>query len=93
MREVPYRTKLRRTKVTKYFGGDENFVGRKIWSDENFVQIFFLNVTVNDRLSANWRDFINNTKFPMDKMFCRTKVTKISIGDENFVRRSLVRYI
>ena len=66
--------------MTKYFGGDENF-----------VQTFFY-VTVNDRLSAHCRDFRNNTKFPMDKIFCWTKVTKISNGDdENFVRRSLVR--
>ena len=77
--------KLRRTKVTKFFGGDENFVRRK------FGPNLFLNVTLNDRLSAHCRDFRNNTKFSMDKIFCRTKVTKFSNGDENFVRRSLVR--
>ena len=76
--------------MTKFFGGDENFVRRKIWYDENFVQIFFLNVTVNDRLSAHCRDFRNNTKLSMDKIFCRTKVTKISNGDENFVRRKIL---
>ena len=39
--KIPYRTKLRRTKVTNFFGGDENFVRRKILSDESFVQFFF----------------------------------------------------
>ena len=76
-KKVPYRTKLRRTKVTKFFGGDENFVRRKILSDEHFVQKFFY-VTVNDRLSAHCRDFRNNTKLPIDKKFLSGE------SDENF---------
>ena len=73
---IPYRTKLRRTKVTKFF-----------WGDENFVHIFFINVTVNDRLSANCRDFRNNTIFQWTIFFVGRKwrkflmVTKI-LSDE-----------
>ena len=29
---IPYRTKLRRTKVTKFYGGDEKFGPTKIYS-------------------------------------------------------------
>ena len=35
-KDVPYRTKQCRTKVTKFFAGNENFVRRKFLSDENF---------------------------------------------------------
>ena len=35
---LPYRTKQCRTKVTKFFVGDENFVRQIILSDENFGQ-------------------------------------------------------
>ena len=66
---IAYRTKLRRTKVTKFFGGDENFVQRKIWSDENLSKFIFLNVTVNDRLSAHCRDFRINTFFQWTKLW------------------------
>ena len=33
-RTVPYRKKLSRTKVTKFFGGDEKFCSTKILSDK-----------------------------------------------------------
>ena len=35
---IPYRTKIRRTKSSKFWLGIENFVRRKILSVENFVQ-------------------------------------------------------
>ena len=38
--EIPYRTKIRRTKVSKFQLGVENFVRRNILSVENFVQYF-----------------------------------------------------
>ena len=42
---IPYRTKQCRTKVTKFLGSDENFVRRKILSDESFVIfVFFENL-------------------------------------------------
>ena len=34
--DIPYRTKKCRTKVTKFFESDENFVRRNILSDEKF---------------------------------------------------------
>ena len=37
---IPYRTKIRRTKVSKFQLGVENFVRRNILSVENFVQYF-----------------------------------------------------
>ena len=37
---LPYRTKIRRTKVSKFQLGVENFVRRNILSVENFVQYF-----------------------------------------------------
>ena len=37
---LPYRTKIRRTKVLKFQLGVENFVRRNILSVENFVQHF-----------------------------------------------------
>ena len=38
--KIPYRTKIRRTKVSKFHLGVENFVRRNILSVENFVQYF-----------------------------------------------------
>ena len=37
---IPYRTKIRRTKLSKFRLGVENFVRRKILSVENCVQCF-----------------------------------------------------
>ena len=37
---LPYRTKIRRTKVSKFQFGVENFVRRNILSVENFVHYF-----------------------------------------------------
>ena len=36
--KIPYRTKIRRTKVPKIWLGAENFVRRKYLSAENFVR-------------------------------------------------------
>ena len=36
--QIPYRTKIRRTKLSKFWLGVENFVRRKILFVENFVR-------------------------------------------------------
>ena len=56
---VLYRTKQCRTKVTQFFAGDENFVKRKILSDEkfclanNFVQNQIFEYCLNSQMSLN----------------------------------------
>ena len=44
---IPYRTKIRRTKVSKFQPSVENFVRRNILSVENFVQ--YLNTKVKQK--------------------------------------------
>ena len=76
---LPYRTKIRRTKLSKFRLGVENFVRRKILSVENFVQYF--NTKVRQKLDKL-------SKFRLD---VENFVQRNILSDENFVRRNFVR--
>ena len=77
---IPYRTKIRRTKVSKFQLGVENFVRRNILSVENFVQYFNTKVRQKSdktvEISAWCRKFCP-TKYFVRRKFCPTKFCPI----------------
>ena len=77
---IPYRTKIRRTKLSKFRLGVENFVRRKILSVENFVQRFNTKVRQKSdkivEISAWCRKFCP-TKYFVRRKFCPTKFCPI----------------
>ena len=73
---IPYRTKIRRTKSSKFWLGIENFVRRKILSVENFVQYFNAKVSQKSDKSVEisaWRRKFCPTKYFVRRKFCPTK--------------------
>ena len=74
--KVPYRTKIRRTKLSKFRPCIENFVRRKILSVENFVQYF---IKSQAKIGQNCRNFGLVSKILSDKIFCPTKIVSNEI--------------
>ena len=95
----PYRTKIRRTKLSKFRLGFEHFVRRK------FCPIF--QYKSQAKIGQNCRKFSLVSKILTDEIFWlskilsnisiqksvknRTKVSKFRLGIENFLRRKFVR--
>ena len=69
---IPYRTKIRRTKVSKFQLSVENFVRRNILSVENFVQ--YLNTKVRKKIGQNCRNFGLVSKILSDEILCPSKI-------------------
>ena len=77
---LPYRTKIRRTKVSKFQLGVENFVRRNILSVENFVQYFNTKVRQKSDKTAEisaWCRKFCPTKYFVRRKFCLTKFCPI----------------
>ena len=72
---LPYRTKIRRTKLSKFRLGVENFVRRKTLSVENFVQCF--NTKVRQKSDKSVEISARCRKFCLTKHFVRRKFCSI----------------
>ena len=70
---LPYRTKIRRTKLSKFRLGVESFVRRKILSVENFVRCFNTKVRQKSdesvEISAWCRNFFQTKYFVRRKLY------------------------
>jgi len=93
---IPYRTKIRRTKVSKFQLGVENFVRRNILSVENFVQYFNTKVRQKSdktvEISAWCRKFCP-TKYFVRRKFCPTKFCPIRYFIQMSSKSKLLLYI
>ena len=78
---IPYLTKIRRTKLPKIWLGAENFVRRKILSAENFVRRIFLSA---EFLSRSWlsiiRVFMLLPKIDIRNLLTRRTVRMLYLG-------------
>ena len=71
--QIPYWTKIRRTELSKFLLGVENFAQRKILSVENFVQCF------NTKVGQE------SDKIVEISAWCRKFVQQNILSYENFV--------
>ena len=100
-RGIPYRTKIRRTKVSKFQLGVENFVRRNILSVENFVQYF--NTKLRHKLDKTveisaWCRTFWSTKYFVRRKFCPKKFCLYvhiprKIKDKSWWRRYFIGWI
>ena len=81
---ISYRTKIHRTKLSKFWLGVENFVRRKILSVENFVQCCNTNVKQKSdkilEISAWCRKFYPTKFCPIRYVI----LNKLSTGNDTF---------
>ena len=84
---IPYRTKIRRTKLSKFRLGVETFVGRKILYVENFVQY------VNTKVRKNCQNFCFELKILSgEKIFPSKILSNISIQKSGKNRTKLSKF-